>query len=204
MLIPKTRKEIYQAYLSGDTHLELPKPVTRDEIILYNACINGAGTNPSWNDLTDKPFGETEQLFEVLSERECAFSEFATGVYSSQLDYVDVKSLSVGDAVSVLFDGNTYELIVGSEGEVIYVGNISLAGMGTDTGEPFVIALIVPQQNAMVVTASSEPVHTIAVYEVTETIKPLDPKYIVLTSPNGTKYNLSVSDSGTLSATAAT
>ena len=57
MLLPKTRKEIYQAYLSGDTHLKLPKPVTRDEIILYNACINGAGTNPSWNDLTDKPFG---------------------------------------------------------------------------------------------------------------------------------------------------
>lgn len=58
MLIPKTRKEIYQAYLSGETHLELPRPVTRDEIILYNACINGAGTNPSWNDMPDKPFGE--------------------------------------------------------------------------------------------------------------------------------------------------
>ena len=47
MLIPKTRKEIYQVYLSGDTDLELPKPVTRDEIILYNACINGAGVPPA-------------------------------------------------------------------------------------------------------------------------------------------------------------
>lgn len=47
MLIPKTRKEIYWAYLSGDTHLELPRPVTRDEIILYNACINGAGVPPA-------------------------------------------------------------------------------------------------------------------------------------------------------------
>lgn len=38
----------------------------------------------------------------------------------------------------------------------------------------------------------------------TETIHPIDPKYIVLTSPNGTKYNLSVADDGTLSAVAQT
>lgn len=38
----------------------------------------------------------------------------------------------------------------------------------------------------------------------TETIHPIDPKFIVLTSPNGTAYNLSVSDDGTLSAVEAT
>ena len=37
-----------------------------------------------------------------------------------------------------------------------------------------------------------------------ETVHPIDEKFIVLTSPNGTKYNLSVADDGTLSAVAAT
>jgi len=36
-----------------------------------------------------------------------------------------------------------------------------------------------------------------------ETIHPIDEKFIVLTSPNGTKYNLTVADDGTLSAVAA-
>ena len=36
---------------------------------------------------------------------------------------------------------------------------------------------------------------------VIETIHPIDPKYIVLTSSSGKKFNLSVDDSGTVSAT---
>ena len=38
--------------------------------------------------------------------------------------------------------------------------------------------------------------------ETVEIVHAIDPKYIVLTSPNGTKYNLSVADDGTLSAVA--
>lgn len=47
---------------------------------------------------------------------------------------------------------------------------------------------------------------TFIIEEVTEveTIHPIDEKLIVLTSPNGTKYNLTVADDGTLSAVAAT
>lgn len=39
---PKTRKEIYMAYLAGDMSLELPEPMTRDEVNLYNLCKNRA------------------------------------------------------------------------------------------------------------------------------------------------------------------
>lgn len=46
-------------------------------------------------------------------------------------------------------------------------------------------------------------IEDITIEAVTETVRPIDPKLIVLTSPNGTKYNLTVADDGTLSAVAA-
>lgn len=54
--------------------------------------------------------------------------------------------------------------------------------------------------------ATEGETYTIKIEEVAEveTIHPIDEKLIVLTSPNGTKYSLSVADDGTLSAVAAT
>jgi len=42
--------------------------------------------------------------------------------------------------------------------------------------------------------------HTFQIFFVTETVHPMDEEYIQLTSPNGTKYKLSVANDGTLSA----
>lgn len=149
MLIPKTRKEIYLAYLSGDTDLALPTPVTRDEIILYNACINGAGTNPSWNDLTDKPelakiaesgswndltdrpFGET--LVEVAvaetatyitdklrGSGEDAFNMTSIGTYRL---YEESNPLfATGDKYIVYWNGTRYELTGYQNGADYYLG----------------------------------------------------------------------------------
>lgn len=43
--------------------------------------------------------------------------------------------------------------------------------------------------------------YTKTIYKKETIIQPIDPRCIVLTSPNGTKFNLTVSDDGTLSAT---
>lgn len=36
-----TRNDIYLAYLNGDTTIELPIPISREDEYLYNLCING-------------------------------------------------------------------------------------------------------------------------------------------------------------------
>ena len=41
ILYPITRKEMYLAYLAGDTSISLPEPVTRKEQFLYQACLTG-------------------------------------------------------------------------------------------------------------------------------------------------------------------
>lgn len=86
MLIPKTRKEIYQVYLSGDTDLELPKPVTRDEIILYNACINGAGVPPAGGG-----GGYVDVVFTLNS----------SGNFKSSKTFEEIVSESGGDASKI-------------------------------------------------------------------------------------------------------
>lgn len=57
IISPVTREEMYLAYMAGDTSVVLPKPVTRKEQFLYQACLNGGSggvVNPSakWNDVT--------------------------------------------------------------------------------------------------------------------------------------------------------
>ncbi|MBR4855123.1 MAG: hypothetical protein IKU94_00665 [Bacteroidaceae bacterium] len=85
MLIPKTRKEIYQSYLAGYTDLVLPKPVTRDEIILYNACINGAGVPPAGG-------GEMVVTFTTGSEGVVVADKTWQDVYDAY--FVDGKQVS--------------------------------------------------------------------------------------------------------------
>lgn len=199
MLIPKTRKEIYQAYLSGDTHLELPKPVTRDEIILYNACINGAGTNPSWNDLTDKPFYDNSIVIENKEMFDGAETDSSGRFLKLSGDTVPLDLL---DEMLVYMDngskfpmadewGLKSEEIAASEAmAVVYKDGASFSTFTFPTAGVYAI----PIQDG----------YSSVLKFVVEDIKPIDPKYIVLTSPNGNKFNLSVSDSGTLTATEAT
>lgn len=55
---PITRKEQFLAKLAG-MEVETPVPITREEVFLAAAIDNGGGGASSWNDLKDKPFGES-------------------------------------------------------------------------------------------------------------------------------------------------
>lgn len=62
---PITRKEMYLAAAAGQ-EVALPEPITREEKFLYKIAMRGGtgggGGVSSWNDLTDKPFGDMEEL----------------------------------------------------------------------------------------------------------------------------------------------
>ena len=57
IISPVTREEMYLSYMAGDTSVVLPKPVTRKEQFLYQACLNGGSggvvaPSAKWNDVT--------------------------------------------------------------------------------------------------------------------------------------------------------
>lgn len=121
---PKTRKEIYMAYLGGNLSLELPEPMTRDEVNLYNLCQSHSfGTGETYL------LPETELTFEMNEDLGAPMAMIS-------LAY----EMEVGNTYTVSFDGVEYtcQAIQGGAGGSA-LGNLGAFG-GDDTGEPFLIA----------------------------------------------------------------
>lgn len=119
---PKTRKEIYMAYLAGNLSLELPEPMTRDEVTLYNLCQSHA-------------YGTAEGYLLPETEVELFDQE---GMMANTITLSD--ALKEGQVYTVTVDGSEYKCTcvfvegVGFNG----IGNAMAFG-GDDTGEPFAV-----------------------------------------------------------------
>lgn len=199
-LKPRTRKEFLIAdFIDKDTPDIVPK--TRSEMFLKQMLDKSS--KPSWNDLTDKPFGEESSVVEVLAEFQVTMPDG-----SNQTTLTNVVSLKAGETYTVNWNGVDYACVA-QDYEMNGVMTVALGDINRTGSEPFVIMTVPPESveqtggiGMIVVASDMSPAPTISIRQEAETIKTIDPKYIVLTSPNGTKYNLSVSDDGTLSAVA--
>lgn len=133
------------------------------------SVTGGGGGVSSWNDLTDKPFGEEKT---VLFDEQVTFAEkdvdLDTGFCSNQYDIP--LDISEGDVVYVEWDGTEYECVVFEDYGMLCFGNASFLDLSADTGEPFLYA------NSQFSTYDAPATHTVKV--CTKTIKPLDPKYL--------------------------
>ena len=107
-----------------------------------------------------------------------------------------------GQTYVVIWDGTEYERVAKTFSSTTYFGNLALAGAVENTGEPFLCAMLGGKVTWFADTAA---IHTIGVSLVSKTVTPMAEYFLpVLTSPNGTKYKLTVDDSGTISATEVT
>lgn len=112
---------------------KMPKKYLPDDI-----AISGGGVS-SWNDLTDKPFGEVEKEGYIIPETTLALSG-GDGYLFEQ----PAALWANGQSYNVNWNGTDYnciaaELDVTGEGNIGYLlGNMAAMG-GDDTGEPFLI-----------------------------------------------------------------
>lgn len=165
---PKTRKEIYMAYLAGDMSLELPEPMTRDEVNLYNLCKNRA-------------YGETTTVKEVLPECQPEFNADWNGfVFDKALE------ISVGEKYTVNWNGVDFECVcekVEADGSAIIVlGNAGALMDGEDTGEPFVVISYPGDQGtdfpAAAVSFDGSTTLTISIRQEVTEVKKISGKYV--------------------------
>lgn len=166
----------------------------------------GGGAS-SWNDLKDKPFWEEREETILLNTTTITTSSIGDHAIATVRGITSV--ITPGVLYEVSFDGETYSCAAEENdkfGEIL-VGNAGLSAEyvaqygAVDTGEPF---CLVQGDGRWIFGTKESGEFSVSVKTVSEAIKPIDPKFIVLTSPNGTKYNLAVADDGTLSATEAT
>ena len=144
---------------------------------------------PSWNDLKDKPFGET--LVEIVPPGNVQFvSNDAWGFVAI---YEGVDNLSNGDIVKVVWDGTEYSNTVIADGGEAYFGNGGAMGLA-DTGEPY-IALCAENMLMLVdFTATEATTHSVAIS--IKKIDTLDNQYLPFR--NTTYYVASLDTDGYL------
>lgn len=104
------------------------------------------------------------------------------GIYGAE--FPSTFEATVGDTYKVSWDGTVYESICVAIGEVpgSFIGNLSIAGAGSDTGEPFVMA-IMNGEGIRIASADTSDSHTFSISGVVTPVVKIDKKYLPSTIP---------------------
>ena len=143
-----------------------------------------SGVQPDWNQndstaadyVKNRPFYTGNPVETVLVEESTvSFADHGSGLYAAQFE--SQFEATVGDTYKVSWDGTVYEStcvdLVGST----VIGNLSIAGAGSDTGEPFFIIISNTGSNK-IGTADTSSSHTFSISVSTAEIVKIDEKYL--------------------------
>lgn len=143
-----------------------------------------SGVQPDWNQndetqpdfVKNRPFYTGDPLETVLVEESTvSFAADDSGMYMGQLK--STFSATVGETYKVSWDGTVYEsTCVGFSGKTI-IGNLSIMGAGSDTGEPFVM-MVDNGRGILVFTADTSASHTFSISRIVAPIVKIPAKYI--------------------------
>lgn len=137
----------------------------------------GSGVQSDWNQndetqpdyVKNRPFYTNDSAEMLMEETTVKFTKTGT-MYTSTDSYYPL--LVVGRTYQVSWDGTTYECTCAEfEGEAV-LGNLSIQGIGEDTGEPFVYGF------ASFYTLDNSASHTISIWRTTKVNIKIEEKYI--------------------------
>ena len=162
--------------------IQVKKPI----IELGIPCSAGGGggqVQPDWNQndptakdyVKNRPF-YTETVETVLvEERTVSFSDTGRGFYTAQ--FPSNFEATVGGTYKVSWDGTVYECTCVNFNNIPAIGNLSIVGIGSDTGEPFLVG-ISDVGRIDIATKDTSASHTFSISRlVTEVVK-IDEKYL--------------------------
>ena len=145
--------------------------------------IDGSAANPDWNQndatqpdyIKNRPFYTGNPVETVLIEDTTAAFAENNGLYVAELPLT--FEATVGETYKVSWDGTAYERTCISYNNKPAIGNFSIIGAGSDTGEPFFI-LMVNGRGIRIGTANTSSSHTISISAMVTQVIKIDPKYI--------------------------
>ena len=178
-----------------------------------------SGVQSDWNQndatkpdyVKNRPFYTGAPVETVIIEESTAgpFLDAGDNLYAA--DCPLKFSAKIGETYKVYWDGTVYECTCVSVNDLPTIGNPSIQGDGSDTGEPFCI--VVFSNSILIYTADTSAYHTFSISKLIpgEVIK-IDKKYlptleyIIPSSTSGStkKFKITVDDSGALTATEVT
>ena len=120
----------------------------------------------------------------LMEEQELAFTDEG-GIYAATLP--DGFKVVEGQTYTVVWDGTEYECVGFVYNSLLLIGNLSIQGVGADTGEPFAygnISSTVGMFNTLDTSAS----HTISVKTTEETVTPIAEEFLPAVVKNTTVF----------------
>ena len=138
---------------------------------------------PDWNQndntaadyVKNRPFYTGDPVETVLVEESVVTFADAGGLYQGQ--FLTTFEATVGETYKVYWDGAAYESACVDYRDYIAIGNLSIAGAGSDTGEPFLM-LVNNGRGIAFYTADTSVSHTFSISELSQEIVKIDEKYL--------------------------
>ena len=161
----------------------------RNEEFAKRAGGGNGGTNvqPDWNQndetapdyVKNRPFYTGDRGETVLVEESSV--SFALNGRTYGANFPTSFNAEFGQTYKISWDGTAYECVcVDISGQTI-IGNLSIEGAGSDTGEPFLMAV----NNGKVIeieTTDTSASHTISISGYAESVVKIDQKYLPVAS----------------------
>ena len=148
-----------------------------------------SGVQSDWNQndatkpdyVKNRPFYTGNLVETVLVEESTVSFTDSGGISMGQLE--STFSPTVGETYKVSWDGSAYECtcVAASGRPYQIIGNLSIMGMGSDTGEPFIIAIF-NNKEIRIGTADTSASHTISISGYAEPVVKIDQKYLPVAS----------------------
>ena len=146
----------------------------------------GGGVQPDWNQnddtqpdyVKDRPFYTGDPVEPVLVEESTvSFSEGGGGIYQGK--FSSTFSPTIGETYKVSWDGTVYECVCASMQGAGVIGNASIIGAGSDSGEPF--CMIVPGSGEIIIgSTEASGSHTFSISGLVPEFVKIDEKYLPL------------------------
>ena len=144
----------------------------------------GGSVQPDWNQndstatdhIKNRPFYTGDPSETVLVEESAvSFSEYGGVLYSAQIQ--SNFEATVGQTYKVTWDGAVYECACVNFNGGTFIGNLSIAGFGSDTGEPFLMG-INNGSGIEIYTTDTSASHTISISGSIAEVTQIPDKYI--------------------------
>ena len=143
-----------------------------------------SGVQPDWNQNDDaqpdyvknRPFytgGPVETV--MVEESTVSFSKDSNGLYGAQ--FQSTFKAKVGETYKVYWDGAAYECACVNFNNILIIGNLSIMGAGSDTGEPFIIGEF-NHEGTQIVTTDTSTSHTFSISRLVPEVVKIDEKYL--------------------------
>ena len=154
------------------------------ENLTDDAIDKANGTHKDWNEndptkpgyIKNRPFYTGDPVETVfVEERTVPFIDSKHGLYIAQVQLNFVPT--VGETYKVSWDGTVYECNCVEFPNGTIIGNLSLVGEGSDTGEPFLMGVMGNGED-MIYTLDTSASHTFSISGFAPEVVKIDEKYL--------------------------